>query len=91
MASTGIAVGLNKGFPTQKLESAPRPSSRRGVRAARRQPRVWPSFSTLTGRAAALQKLSQRTKLCRQVIREVTGFAPYEKRLLDILKVRRGA
>merc|ERR1712224_833830 len=31
-------------------------------------------------------KLGQRTALIRGVIREVSGFAPYEKRLVEIMK-----
>lgn len=30
--------------------------------------------------------LGERTQLIRSVIREVTGYAPYEKRIMEILK-----
>ena len=33
-----------------------------------------------------LQRLGDRVKLIRGVVREVTGYAPYEKRLMEILR-----
>jgi hypothetical protein len=33
-----------------------------------------------------LQSLSKRTKMVRDLIGEVVGLSPYEKRLLDMLK-----
>jgi len=33
-----------------------------------------------------LQKLGKRTALCREIAREVVGLAPYERRILDMIK-----
>eukprot|EP00920_Eleutheroschizon_duboscqi_P009378 GHVT01021540.1.p1 GENE.GHVT01021540.1~~GHVT01021540.1.p1 ORF type:complete len:111 (+),score=25.42 GHVT01021540.1:77-409(+) len=32
-------------------------------------------------------RLSPRTRLVREVIREVAGFAPYERRIMELLKI----
>uniref|UniRef100_A0A7S2FXS6 60S ribosomal protein L36 n=1 Tax=Alexandrium andersonii TaxID=327968 RepID=A0A7S2FXS6_9DINO len=32
-------------------------------------------------------KLCERVKLIREVVREVVGFAPYERRMIELLKV----
>ena len=32
------------------------------------------------------QKLGKRTALCREIAREVVGLAPYERRILDMIK-----
>ncbi|KAE8876643.1 hypothetical protein PF005_g3304 [Phytophthora fragariae] len=61
MSSTGIAVGLNKGFPVNKKQVAPRIASRKG-------------------------RAGKKTKLVREIVREVVGLMPYEKRILDMIK-----
>eukprot|EP01031_Cornospumella_fuschlensis_P051171 gene51171-62573_t len=61
MSSTGIAVGLNKGYPVTKREKVARPAASKG-------------------------RVSKRTKFVRELIGEVVGLSPYEKRLLDMLK-----
>lgn len=33
--------------------------------------------------------LSRRTKICREVVREITGFAPYERRAMELLRIAR--
>lgn len=35
----------------------------------------------------ARQALGQRTKFVRSLVREVVGYAPYEKRIMELLKV----
>lgn len=32
-------------------------------------------------------KASERSKVVRQVIKEVAGFAPYERRILELLRI----
>lgn len=35
----------------------------------------------------ALQAITKRARFVRDLVREVTGFAPYEKRVQELLKV----
>jgi len=56
---TGIAVGLHKGYPVNKLPKKPTPK----------------------------RSLGKRTKMVRELVREVCGFAPYERRIMELLKV----
>ncbi|KAI6190242.1 60S ribosomal protein L36 [Aphelenchoides bicaudatus] len=34
-------------------------------------------------------RLSRKTKICREVVREITGFSPYEKRAMELLRISR--
>ncbi|PKA51937.1 60S ribosomal protein L36-2 [Apostasia shenzhenica] len=71
---SGLFVGLNKGHVVTKRELPPRPSSRKGVRA-------------LNLFLCQSMKTSKRVHFVRNLIREVAGFAPYEKRITELLKV----
>jgi large subunit ribosomal protein L36e len=61
MSSSGIAVGLNRGFPVTKRVVGARPSNNKA-------------------------RISKRTKMVRDLVSEVVGMSPYERRLLDMLK-----
>lgn len=37
--------------------------------------------------ALCLQRLGKRVRFVREIIREVAGMAPYEKRIVELLKV----
>ena len=61
MSSTGIALGLKKGYPVTSKPVAPRPASKKG-------------------------RCGKKVKMVRELIREVAGLMPYEKRVLDMIK-----
>ncbi|CAB3378189.1 large ribosomal subunit protein eL36 [Cloeon dipterum] len=67
-----MAVGLNKGHKTTKIVWGKTKTSDKKIR-------VRPS--RLKGRQ------TKHTKFCRELIREVGGHAPYEKRAMELLKV----
>lgn len=95
----GIAVGLSKGHQVAKRTLAPRPAQRKGVRPrpfpSAHHPRFsgFPVSTVLTPRhlstSLVQQKLGARVKNIRELIRDVVGSAPYEKRLMELLKVGR--
>ncbi|NXM65223.1 RL36 protein, partial [Serilophus lunatus] len=75
-----MAVGLNKGYKVTKNVSKPRQCRRRFSKPAR-------AFSVIPVFSAFPQRLTKHTKFVRDMIREVCGFAPYERRAMELLKV----
>ena len=75
----GIAIGIRskRGFPVQKRDLRPRPRTLKGVCI---------SFYGNPAPANNTQRLSKRKALARGVIREVSGYAPYERRIMDLLQ-----
>eukprot|EP00802_Teleaulax_amphioxeia_P034696 Tamp_41599.p3 GENE.Tamp_41599~~Tamp_41599.p3 ORF type:complete len:111 (-),score=29.38 Tamp_41599:91-393(-) len=61
MDSTGLAVGLKKGFIVEKRTLAPKPANRKG-------------------------KLGKQVKLVRDIVREIAGVSPLERRGMELLK-----
>jgi len=47
---------------------------------------IFTSFPPLSLSLSLLQHLGKKVKLAREVIRDVVGLMPYEKRILDVLK-----
>lgn len=33
-------------------------------------------------------RLSKKTRIVRELVREITGFAPYERRVMELLRIR---
>mmetsp|Transcript_53727 Transcript_53727/g.125604 ORF Transcript_53727/g.125604 Transcript_53727/m.125604 type:complete len:106 (-) Transcript_53727:54-371(-) len=59
--STGLAVGLKKGFLVEKRTITPRPASRKG-------------------------KQGKHVKFVREIVREIAGMSPLERRAVELLK-----
>ncbi|XP_076162505.1 ribosomal protein L36 [Ptiloglossa arizonensis] len=68
-----LAVGLNKGYKTSK------------IRVAKNKNMKGKTVCVLPARLKGRQ--TKHNKFVRDLIREVTGHAPYEKRAMELLKV----
>lgn len=78
-----MAVGLNKGHKVTPHNPRPKPSRRKGV-SSNYYTRL---DSYLFVKMVLFQVLSKRVKFVRDIIKEVVGLAPYEKRIIELLKV----
>ncbi|KAG7276104.1 hypothetical protein CRUP_026192 [Coryphaenoides rupestris] len=75
LSATPMAVGLTKGHPVTKNVMAPRHSAD-----------VDHAYQ-VTLATTVFQRLTKHSKFVRDMIREVCGFAPYERRAMELLKV----
>jgi len=67
MDKQSIAVGSNKGFPVTKRAQKQRPSNRKGA---------------VTDSKGENKVARRKVNFVRELIKEVTGLAPYEKRVV---------
>ena len=77
-----IAVGLKKGHKVDKRETLLKPGARKGVYF------FW-GFCFFTANFCFVQRCGKRVKLIRDLVRDVAGTAPYEKRMMELLKTGR--
>ncbi|XP_073354481.1 large ribosomal subunit protein eL36x-like isoform X1 [Aegilops tauschii subsp. strangulata] len=91
LLKTGLFMGINKGHVVTKLELPPRPSDRKGmsILLPESDQFLCSSCFLLYIRRVKIetQKITKRVLFIRNMITEVAGFAPYEKRVTEILKV----
>ena len=77
-----IAVGLKKGHKVDKRETLLKPGARKGVY-------FFLGFFFFTANFCFVQRCGKRVKLIRDLVRDVAGTAPYEKRMMELLKTGR--
>ncbi|SAM08570.1 hypothetical protein [Absidia glauca] len=80
---SGLAIGLNKGHITTRRELKQKPSYRQGTMGENRMDDKadWLKGESVNGNAS-----SKRTTFVRSIVREVAGFAPYERRVMELIK-----
>ncbi|KAJ9086853.1 ribosomal protein L36, variant 2 [Entomophthora muscae] len=71
---SGIVIGANKGHKTTIRELKEKPSYRKGV------------SKYLLAKSNLIKRAGKRTIFVRELVREVAGFAPYERRVMELLK-----
>ncbi|SAM09437.1 hypothetical protein [Absidia glauca] len=86
---SGLAIGLNKGHITTRRELKQKPSYRQGVRIIDRMDGWMDGWMDGLGGKGLITMngaSSKRTTFVRSIVREVAGFAPYERRVMELIK-----
>ncbi|KAH8259968.1 hypothetical protein KR038_001933 [Drosophila bunnanda] len=88
-----LCIGLNKGHKTNKVKNVKYTGDKKvkGLRGSRlknvsTQETPSPAFVYMS-HFFATQIQTRHTKFMRDLVREVVGHAPYEKRTMELLKV----
>lgn len=82
MARSGIVVGLNKGHQTTERPKRVKPSYKKGV-CFNDHIQYTANVKLYT---CITQTATKRSKFVKSIVREVAGFAPYERRVMELLK-----
>lgn len=93
-----LCIGLNKGHKTTKVKNVKYTGDKKvkGLRGSRLKNVSTPKWNTpdvvwiclqLVTCYFLLQIQTRHTKFTRDLVREVVGHAPYEKRTMELLKV----
>ncbi|GAN03688.1 60S ribosomal protein L36 [Mucor ambiguus] len=80
MAASGIAVGINKGHIVTRRVLKAKPSNKIGVCIHKVD--GWMDENVNEASRAA----SKRATFVRSIVREVSGYAPYERRVMELIK-----
>ena len=80
MSNSGISVGLNRGYVIHKLLPAKKDPRRVSASLDGLQ------FCLTSLNFLFFQPTSKKAKFTKEVVREVAGFAPYERRLIDLCR-----
>lgn len=76
-------IGLQKGHKVTKNNYQSRPVSKKGVSWQR----CFVLHHHLHRFFSILQKLTKHNKFIRSIVREISGFAPFERRTMELLRV----